>query len=303
MPELSARFKTPADETLFRSAYNATLSLWPVPPEPMDIPTRYGCTHINACGPVDAAPLVLLPGQMLSSTSWYLNIADLSQNFRVYALDTIDDYGLSVPEQPFSNAGECAGWLVSVLDALKIERTNVAGLSYGGWLALNLALAAPERVDRLVLMSPAASLLPMRMEFYIRGFLGMTIPLKFLNDSFTQFLFGTPGAVSKFSQLVNQVNLGTKCFRPQKFVIPTIFSDDELRRVSQPTLLLIGDKEVIYDPHKALARAAGLFPNIRTELVPGAGHAMMADRPDLVNRSIVEFLRVREAETLTTNVN
>ena len=49
---------------------------------------------------------------------------------------------------------------------------------------------------------------------------------------------------------------------------PTVFSDDELRAMRVPTLLLIGDHEVIYDPATALARARRLIPDFEGELVP-----------------------------------
>ena len=61
-------FKTPAGQARYFAAYDATLALWSVPVEALDLPTRFGPTHINACGPTDAPPLLLLPGQAISST-------------------------------------------------------------------------------------------------------------------------------------------------------------------------------------------------------------------------------------------
>ena len=65
--------------------------------------------------------------------------------------------------------------------------------------------------------------------------------------------------------------LGLKHFRvpPETArVMPTVFSDDELRAMRVPTLLLIGDHEVISDPATALARARRLIPDFEGELVP-----------------------------------
>ena len=44
-------FKTPQGEARFVAAYDAALKLWPVPYEQLDIPTRFGMTHIVAAGP------------------------------------------------------------------------------------------------------------------------------------------------------------------------------------------------------------------------------------------------------------
>ena len=96
-------FKTPEGQARYFAAYDATLALWPVPVESFDVPTRFGSTHIHVCGPENAPPLVLLPGQAVSSTMWYPNIAALSRAYRVYALDIIGDMGKSVRTRPITS--------------------------------------------------------------------------------------------------------------------------------------------------------------------------------------------------------
>ena len=61
-------------------------------------------------------------------------------------------------------------------------------------------------------------------------------------------------------------------------VVPTVFADDELRAMRVPTLLLMGEQEVIYDPAKALARARRLLPDVRGELVPHSSHEMCSSQ-------------------------
>ncbi|KAF5422297.1 MAG: Pimeloyl-ACP methyl ester carboxylesterase, partial [Candidatus Methanocomedens sp.] len=96
MSKSSSIFKTPEGQAKYLAAYDATLALWSVPYESLDVPTRFGSTHIIISGPKDAPPLVLLHGANDSATVWYPNIADLSRNYRTYALDTIGDVGKSV---------------------------------------------------------------------------------------------------------------------------------------------------------------------------------------------------------------
>ena len=121
-------FKTSEGQARYFAAYDATLGLWPVPRESLDVPTRFGATHVHACGPQDAPPLVLVPGQAVSSTMWYPNIAALSRAYRVYAPDIIGDMGKSVRTRPFTKPAEFADWLNDLFDALKIERAHVAVL-------------------------------------------------------------------------------------------------------------------------------------------------------------------------------
>ena len=62
-------FKTPEGQAQYLAAYDATLALWPVPVESFDVSTRFGDTHINACGPKSAPPLI---GVLNDGGSWLL---------------------------------------------------------------------------------------------------------------------------------------------------------------------------------------------------------------------------------------
>ena len=129
---LPSPFKSPEGEAEFMAAYEATLKLWPVPYEPMDIPGRYGRTHLVASGSEDAPTLVLLHMFFTSLTQWAANIADLSRDYRVYAIDVIGQPTKSIPSQPLKSRQDCVTWLSELLDALNIESTDLVGASFGG---------------------------------------------------------------------------------------------------------------------------------------------------------------------------
>lgn len=279
-------FKTPEGQARYFAAYEATLALWPVPAEALDVPTSFGTTHINACGPTDAPPLVLLPGQAISSTMWYPNIQAFSQAHRVYALDILGDMGKSVRTRPFTAPTDFGDWLVEVLDALELESVHVAGLSYGGFIAARLALSAPQRVRKLVLMAPA-SLLPIRRRFFLRMF-GMLAPAFILSAQAKQaLLLGvyTPSMAPAIRQMLTTTDFQYSMY------LPPVCTDAELRSLVPPTLLLLGDKELIYDYAAALKRARTFIPNLQTALIPNAGHALNFDQPEIVNQYILEFLK------------
>jgi pimeloyl-ACP methyl ester carboxylesterase len=164
-------FKTPKGEAAYLAAYDAAMKLWPVPYEEMEIPGRFGMTHVVASGPKDAPPLVLLHGYWATLTMWTLNIADFSKDYRVYAIDVMGQPSRSIPDEPIRNAAGYVAWLTATLDGLHLDRVSLVGMSYGAWLALNYAVAAPERVQRLALLSPAASFLPIVKQFSLRGML------------------------------------------------------------------------------------------------------------------------------------
>src|SRR5512133_2096626 len=122
-PPSPSMFGTSQGQTRYFAAYDATLALWP-PVESFDVPTRLGRTHVNTCGPQDAPPLVLLPGQAVSSTMWYPNAAALSQTYRVYAVDIPGDMGKSVQARPISSPLDFGAWLIDVLDQLHVEQAR-----------------------------------------------------------------------------------------------------------------------------------------------------------------------------------
>ena len=88
--------------------------------------------------------------------------------------------------------------------------------------------------------------------------------------------------------------LGFKYFRCQGEANPDIFSDDELRSLQVPTLLLIGQQEVIYDPVASVERARKLIPHIEADLIPNASHDLAYFQANLVDKRILEFLTDKE---------
>ena len=99
-----------------------------------------------------------------------------------------------------------------------------------------------------------------------------------------QWLSSTPGAASDPAIALVVANLLTcRTLRPE-LPLPTRLADDELRRINVPTTVVIGDREVIYGggPEAALARAEACIPDVRTRLLPGAGHALTVDAPGVL---------------------
>ena len=290
-------FKTREGESAFLSVYDAALKRWPVPFEELDIPTRFGTTHVIVSGPKDAPPLVLLHGYMATSVMWLPNIRDFSREHRVYAIDVMGQASKSVPGEPIRDRADFVTWLTATLDGLHLGRVSLVGQSFGGWIALGYAVAAPERVEKLVLLS-VGGFLPMARQFTMRGMLMMAWPNRFTVKSFMRWLGLAENRADPETHLLGEfvdlMRLGLMHFKMAQEtarVMPTVFSDGELRSIQMPTLVLFGDHEVICDPAAALARATRLIPDSRGELVPGPRHEMCATKYRLVDARVLEFLK------------
>lgn len=296
---LLAPFKTPKGEAAYLAAYDAAMKSWPVPYRELRVPSRFGITHVVVSGPTDAPPLVLLHGYWATSTMWSINIADLTRKYRVYAVDVMGQPSKSIPGEPIRNAADFVAWLTATLDGLHLDRVSLMGMSFGAWVVLTYAVAVPERVHKLVLLSPAASLLPLVGQFSVRGILMLLFPTRFTVNSFMRWLgiTDTPGETDA-RRILELMYLGLKHFRfPRETsrIAPTVFSDDQLRAMHVPTLLLMGDHEVIYDPAKALARARRLFPDVQAALVPQSSHDMCVSQHRIVDARVLEFLKKTRA--------
>jgi pimeloyl-ACP methyl ester carboxylesterase len=197
---------------------------------------------------------------------WSPNVIDFSQDYRVYAIDTMGQPGKSVPGEPIRDAGDYVAWLTATLDGLHVDRVSLVGMSFGGWLALTYAVAAPKRVQKLVLLS-AGGFLPIAREFSLRGMLMVLFPTRFTVNSFMRWagFTGAPGQTDA-RPVLNVMYLGAKHFRmpPDTLrVTANPLSDDQLRTLRVPVLFLMGDDEVLCDASTALARARRLIPDVQ----------------------------------------
>lgn len=279
-------FTTAEGRAQYLAAYEDMLSLWKVPHDAIEVKTGYGSTHINVSGPLDGDPLVLLHAAGLSSTVWFANIEALSTHRRVYAVDVIGDAGKSVADRLLDKRADYANWLKGVLDELDIERCDLLGHSYGGWLTLNMALAYPKRLRKIILLAPAASLRPLgfitKLILYLGEFKIHPPARSMLKAASAK---GTM-IEQTFIRLMEEV---TRYCSPAT-MYPTVFSDQELKRIELPSLLLIGAMDKIYNPNKAIKRAQRWMPVLTAEIISNAGHLLIMDQPEIINARILKFL-------------
>jgi len=279
-------FNTPEGRAKYIAAYDAMFALWKVPYDPVDVATSYGSTHINVSGPADGPPLVLLHAAGLSSTVWFANIAKLSAHHRVYAVDVIGDAGKSVVDRLMEKRADYAQWLKEVFDGLPIERCDLLGHSYGGWLTLNMALAYPDRLRKVVLLAPAASFRPLGFITKLILYLGefkIHPPARSMLKA-----IAAKGTVLEETFIYLMEVVTRYCSAATMY--PTVYTDAELKQIDLPALLLIGDGDKIYNPKKAIARAQRWMPDLTAEIIPDAGHLLIMDRSDVVKPRILKFL-------------
>ncbi|HZX03898.1 alpha/beta hydrolase [Kribbella sp.] len=251
----------------FQDAYDALLEHWGVPVEQLEVADEFGTTHVNACGPVDGAPVVLLPGHGATSPVWFTVAPGLAEQYRVYAIDLIVDAGRSTntgrkPKTP----GDLHLWLTNVLDGLGIDRAALCGHSYGAWIALTYSIAHPDRVRRLALLDPTDTYLGLRVPYILRALPSLLRPSQKRTASFLHWeTQGLPLA----PEVIKLAGLAAE--RPSTpFVRTKRPTDDQLRTVTP--LVVIADRSKSHNPTQLAHRVATLSPTATVVHLPQATH-------------------------------
>ena len=284
-------YKNEAAKKAYFAAYDHSLETWPVAYESRYVSTTFGDTHILVSGPTNGKPIVLLHGKNGSATMWRDNMAAISCERRVYALDILGDLGKSNVIKKYSNRREFADWLTQVLDGLDLQKTDMVGISMGSYLIVNYALEKPERLNKIVLLAPAATFSSFTRNFLIIGLMASVFGNEFL---FKRMLRSYVGSDELLENAINtQAILGMKFATiPNPFLLAEKLPDAELKSLKVPALLAVGENETINQdsPEIVIEKAKKLVPNIQTIIVPGGYHSLNMTNPEQVNDLILKFL-------------
>ena len=242
---------------------------------------------VRGSGPV----VVLLTGSNLDRRMWAREAEWLSKGHMVVRYDLRAHGESDTATKEFSHLAD----LVAVLDALKIEKATLIGLSAGASIALEAALDVPARVERIVLAGPAVSGLVTKVPAPFPPELMPAIQSREWRKV-SEILLTTPVfASSPESQpLVRQMvfeneRLWTVDRKLMKNPEPT--ANTRLESVRVPTLVLIGDQDVSQKEH-ADALAARV-PGARLVVVPGGGHLLNLTSPKEFDAAVRAFLPAR----------
>jgi pimeloyl-ACP methyl ester carboxylesterase len=293
--------------------YDHALSALPIPYTARMIETPLARTHVIELGDPAAPPIVMLQGFGASSPLWKGQFPALAARYHVYALDVPGHPGRSEPRILSLLDDSYARWLIGALDALSLARAPLIGVCLGGWIAMQTAIYAPDRVSALAMLSPVGLA---RFKIFVRSGVPVIMNLgrdvEIPGERLLRMAFSPPRSGLAFDRdLARALMLVLKHYdvsavtgfdgaRPtlrdvgvslrtlRRFTEPE--RDANLRQIAAHTLLLVGQHEAIFDPRAAVRRAKRAIPNLDAEIVADVGHAAIYDRPDYVNARLLGFL-------------
>jgi pimeloyl-ACP methyl ester carboxylesterase len=270
----------------FMAAYEPLFARWPQPCEELSIETATATTRVHAYRPHPGGdPVVLLTGAGGNAAHWYPHVAALAQDGPVYGIDMPGDANPSVARALMTPPAACAAWLDELLGQLSDRPAHLVGYSYGGWVAMNQAIRAPGRVASITLLDPAG-LTRVDARFWwwltITG-LASQAPMP-LRRRFARWLDSPPMVDS---ELMTLMWAGIKGYRPER-KSPSVLTDDELRAIGVPALLITGARSALVTPRQARDRGR-LMPQAEVAVVPGSHGGF--HRIDALNDRIAAFIK------------
>ncbi len=268
---------------------------WPLKSDERLVETSFGKTFMRISGPIDAPPLVLLPGGGCNSTIWHTNIKALSDSFRTYALDNIYDYGQSIYSREVKSGNDFADWLDELFDTLKLDNTiKIIGYSYGGWVTSQYAKYYPERLSHVVFIAPVFILFPLPSDFTKRMLLSL-IPIRHFKSeviywSWSDLAQSGSKGIQLVEDRIDHFAIALKSFKFKRPVNPTLLSESELGNLDMPILFLVGENEAMYNCSDAIRRFNEVNPKIQAKCIKNTGHDLMFTHTEVLNRMIINFL-------------
>lgn len=273
-----------------QSYYDRQLAKIAVPYESCYIETRHGKTHVLSAGNPQNPPLVFWHGMNASILGWINEINAFAEDYFVIAADCPGDTGRSAANRMNRKTMQHGEWANDVLKALNIQSAYHVGISGGGWLTIKLANVAPETIKAAVLLSTGGFInVDMKILFKMLPAM-MVTPSDKLAEKFIKIM-GVPNRepdpeeLETFELIFN--------FKSERGV-PAL-PDEQLRKLSAPTMILMGEYESAFKPaEKVIERARKILPNlVSAEILKGVAHGMNGENPALVHAKIREFLKMQ----------
>ncbi|TCP45440.1 pimeloyl-ACP methyl ester carboxylesterase [Tamaricihabitans halophyticus] len=295
-----AHFTSVEGRSRFRAAYDRAMDALPVPALTQDVDTPFGSVRmlrferagkstVGGSGAAGGEPFVLLPGKAAPAAMWAPNLAALTAERTVYAIDLLGEPGMSVQSVPIRRTADQVSWLRAALASIEADRVHLVGHSIGGWHALTFAAHAPEHLASVAILDPANTLDRIPMSTVVRSIGATSIAPAWLRRRFFASL-ADDTEVDTQDPIVDLLDIAMRC-HSSALPLPERPKPAMLRSVRVPALVVLGGRSTMLDPERARAVAEAQLPDARVEVWSDASHALPGEHPERTAARLLEFAR------------
>lgn len=275
-------------KSAYLKAYDALLSKYDVPVQDHWVDAQLGRVHIIETGIPEGVPVLLLHAAGCSAAEWYANYGALGRACRVFAMDMPGDAGKSELEKDPERIEDYTTTILQVLNALQLDRPVLIGHSIGGFFAAGFAMAYPERVAMLILLSPVATHVPIR--WYLKLLLKWTGrpgtgPHAIKTLKMQAFRGFTPEPL--FVELMECV----RDYCTVQMLFPYVYPKTDLSRLTMPVHLIVGTEEPLHSWKRSVQLVREKIPLIGITVLDDTGHTPNMERPAETNRLLLELVQ------------
>jgi 2-hydroxy-6-oxonona-2,4-dienedioate hydrolase len=266
-----AIFKNEQSRVKLEAWYDRFLKKTPVSVEHREFETSLGQAHLLLAGDPSKPTLVCLHGSLASSAHLLSELTNLLEDFRLVFIDLPGQSVKGPPVRVSYQDESLHRWVVEVIDKAGIGDFHLLGVSYGGFAAWRTAAYIPERVKKLILLVPAGIVTGSMW----KGTTQLMIPLmmykQFPSEKRLRKLF-TPLFSTWDDDWAHYMGDAFREFKLD-LRIPPLATDEQLRRLTMPTLVVAAGEDVSFPGKKLLDRVQGKIPHLQTELLAESKHS------------------------------
>ena len=248
--------------------------------------------HYVSQGDPQGKAVLFLHGYLDSWRSFQLVLDRIDPQYRAYALDQRGHGDTDKPEGGYAVEDFCND-VIAFMDALGIEQASLVGHSMGSFIARQIALNAPGRVERLVLIAtaPACAAYPVLVELgEMVSTLSEPLDPQFVYDFQVDSFYGPPDEEFMATVVSETLKAPPRVWRDALAGLMACDHQNRLAQISQPTLVLGGVHDLIF-PASDQKKVAELIPQSSLKLYDEASHAPNWQIPDLITAEIESFIK------------
>jgi 3-oxoadipate enol-lactonase len=252
--------------------------------------------NVVESGNPSARPVIFVHGFPFSHTMWHNQLSFVAKEFRTVAYD-IRGLGESSPGDGLFTVEGHVDDLIALMEHLQIEKTAIAGLSMGGYVALRALERNPERFTAAVLCDTASE--ADTNEGRLNRAKAITDIKQRGSAAFAEDFLKKVFAPESFQRIPEEVALIRDIItRTPPLVIAGMLlalaartdTTASLGALRIPTLILVGERDVVTPPQASRSMHERIVGST-LHVVPNAGHMSPMENPGVVNSHLMEFLR------------
>lgn len=286
-------YKSSSCRDKMMSLYDKQMESLNIEYEDVYVDTRFGKSHLIKTGNPEGKPILIFHGGNSTTPYSLRSFLSLRKERLIYAVDTIGQPGKSSEYCLSPSNLEYGIWASDVIHGLGLGKVDCLGGSFGGGILAKLMCFAPEKISRAILIVPSGFSNTSNIGMLIKMGIPMIFYISTRKDKWLERSI-LPMALRKDEIDYDTVEMVKNTFENVcvKSRMPSSIKSKDMTNFAEKTLLIAGEKDILFPGRKVIKRAKRLIPDIKTHLMMNCGHmnASSSEEHKRIMTLINEFL-------------